>query len=173
MSHKPYFPKPTGQGAAYRELDTSARASSVPDTSTERPVPKMVTRARPPEELYSDPGSAHRKSTPATRHGETEHTFWTRHSFARRHPRLLGALITLPGGLLSAQSVSVALHGGVYSSRASLLGPVALAAGLWLLAAGYPLSPDGHPPSWWVFGYVATIAVGVVLGIVLFALCAF
>ena len=151
MADDVHFPPPPKKGGAYRE------AMPVPPAPAVKR--KIVTRAEPPRDPPVEIAKVPRAPT-----------FWERHAAFARHPRPIGAVLALAGGALTWSSVDTLLHGGTYFRKAAMLGPVGLCVGAWSLLFGCPLDAEGHPPPWWIAGYVASAILGFGAGAVLLRL---
>lgn len=158
---EPYFPPPR----ARREKPTGYRAPAEVTLPVEPPAKIVVQRA----ELPPDSSSVARRP-PATDFvglGQRERTFWQRHRFFARHPRVVGGFLTVVGGAIVISLVDTLLHGGSYSVRGPMLAGPALCVGLWTLAVGYPLDENGDVPIWYKTGLAASTFIGFGFGAVL------
>lgn len=140
----PHFPPPRAKPTAYRE---PALVEPVPT-----PAKIVAHRPEPPESPDAAPRRAELLGV-----GARERTFWARHTFFARHPRAIGAALTLFGGALS---YAVIVDG--WGGRAMFLGPLGFFGGLFALLFGYPLDDRGDVPSWYKAGLVAAVALGLV-----------
>jgi hypothetical protein len=165
----PAFPKPRARGGReYREparvapVDAEPRARVV--VSRPEPVVEPVTsRSKPSRE--PSPELARELLAPHPIHAER--TYWEKHRFFYRHPRLCAVFLLVGSCFLVGPSL--ASHGAYASTRGLVLGAAFGLSGIWVLGAGAPLDPDGHPPGWWQAGFVGCMAAGFALGAVLAA----
>lgn len=164
----PAFPKPRTRGG-YRE---AARPSEV----TRPPV--IVTRPDPVAPEGSPPTDANayakRPSAPSPELArellaplDVERTYWQRHRFFYRHPRISATGLLVGSVLLTGPSL--ASHGAYVSTRGLILGAAFGLSGVWVLVAGAPLERDGRPPGWWQAGFFGCMAAGLALGLTLSA----
>lgn len=154
----PFFPPPRPKPTGYR-----APAEVAPPTPE---APKIVVQRA---ELPPDSNAVARRPPAAdfVGLGQRERTFWQRHRFFARHPRILGGFLTVVGGGLVASLVDTLVHGGTYGVRGPLLAGPALFVGLWSLAVGYPLDEEGNVPTWYKVGLAACTLAGIGFGLVL------
>jgi hypothetical protein len=124
----------------------------------------------PPRRVAPKPAPTRKSFTPATtlpqvNVGREEREFWKRHSFARRHPRLVALLVAAVGALATWHSLSVLAGGGVYRLMGTLGSPAMFLGGLWALLFGVPEDEDGRPTAWWFNGMVLCVLFGCGLGV--------
>ncbi len=155
----PHFPPPRPKGGAYR---APAETPLAPAEAPAAPSPVVVHRPdAPPDSAASRRASAARTLVEGS---SRERTFWARHRFFARHPRLVGGFSAAAGGFLTASNVGTLLNGGYYSPRGTVLGALALVVGLYALVFGYPLDDDGRVPRWYAFGLAGAVGAGALLG---------
>jgi hypothetical protein len=162
---RPFFPPPMRR-EPYRSTARQPAANAEENASAARPVAKRPEPEPMPAETRTREGDDRVRQLV-----EDENTFWTRHSAFARHPRLIGVVVAAAGAAMTWSSLGTLLRGGLYSVKGALPGPLALAAGLWPAAFGFPLV-GGRPPSWWRAGYGAVCAAGGALGLTLLILLA-
>lgn len=165
MGTEPFFPPPRKKDGAYREPEPR------PLVLDPAPEVKRVVVSRP-EAPLSDPRP---KVVPARELVATladERTYWERHATFARFPRPIGGVMVLLGGWIVWEAFHTLLHGGYYGVKGTLFGPVAMLTGIWALLFGYPLERNGRPPSWWTFGQIACVIVGLCVGAALLAVLA-
>jgi hypothetical protein len=165
VADEPYFPRHE-PGSVYRAPAPRALAK---DDAPRKVVSRPVVVERPAEERAAAPS----EPLPSLRAVMSEDRgYWARNTFATRHPRLVGGLMTAIGGLLTASAMSTYLHGGYYTTRTVVIGPFALAVGLFLLAFGIPLDEENRITSGWKGGITAASLAGLAAGIALLTLLA-
>ena len=167
MGNEPFFPPPRKKDGAYREPAPRPPADPTPD------VKRVVVVSRPeaPPPSYAQPKDA----VPAREllvPTADERTYWERHTTFARFPRPIGGAMVLLGGWIVWEAFHTLLHGGYYGVKGTLFGPVAVLTGFWALLFGYPIERNGRPPSWWTFGQIACVIVGLCLGAALLAVLA-
>lgn len=169
----PAFPKPRARGGGhYREaarvapVETEARPRVVvsrPDPVEAAPTPTDTNTKTP---RTPSPELARELLAPLPIHAER--TYWEKHRFFYRHPRISAAFLL--GGSCFLLGPSLASHGAYVSTRGLVLGAAFGLSGVWVLAAGAPLERNGHPPGWWQAGFVGCMAAGFLIGLALSAL---
>ncbi len=154
----PFFPPPRPRPTGYR-----APADATPPLP-EAPAKIVVQRAELPPD-----SNAPARPPPAAFAGigQRERTYWQRHRFFARHPRIVGGFLTVVGSGLTASLIDTLLHGGAYGIRGPLLAGPALFVGLWSLAVGYPLDDEGNVPSWYKLGLFLSTVGGFGFGLAL------
>ncbi len=179
----PAFPKPRARGGGqYREpariapAETESRPRVVvsrpdplvaPTTSSDK-APSQPSDRRALEARTNGPSPELARELLAPLPIDAERTYWEKHRFFYRHPRLSAAFLL--GSSCFLVGPSLASHGAYVSTRGLVLGSAFGLSGAWVLVAGAPLDPDGRPPGWWQAGFIGCMAAGFVLGAVLSAL---
>ena len=169
----PAFPKPRARGSGqYREparpapVETAARPRVV--VSRPAPVVDLTSSSDKAPPRTNGPSPELARELLAPHPVDAERTYWEKHRFFYRHPRLSAAFLLVGSCFLVGPSL--ASHGAYVSTRGLLLGAAFGLSGVWVLGAGAPLDPDGRPPGWWQAGFVGCMAGGFALGAVLSAL---
>jgi hypothetical protein len=159
VDERPFFPPPRPRGEPYREPAPVPAVTEVAAPAQPRKAIVFVTRPEPqPDETPP------RRVPAAPNLFAKERSYWDRYGTFTRFPRVFGALLVALGGSVTWSSVDTLLHGGFYGRRSAVLGPVALATGLWPLIFGMPRD-GGHPPPWWTLGYVTCAVLGFAIGL--------
>lgn len=169
----PAFPKPRARGGGqYREparvapTETESRPRVV--VSRPEPVAAPTTSRDETASRTNGPSPELARELLAPLPIAAERTYWEKHRFFYRHPRL--SAIFLLGSSCFLVGPSLASHGAYVSTRGLVLGSAFGLSGAWVLVAGAPLGPDGHPPGWWQAGFIGCMAAGFVLGAILSAI---
>jgi hypothetical protein len=159
VSEGPFFPPPAPRGA-YREPSERKLTEA-----TGGPKRIVVTRR---EDLSTSTSSIDTPELGGLASAfRVERGDGVRHNFATRHPRIAGVVVTLLSGHLTASAIGVLLHGGLYTTRTAVGGPLGLALGLYLLAFGIPRDPSYRATTGWKTGLVVVSVVGLVAGVFL------
>jgi hypothetical protein len=88
------------------------------------------------------------------------------HNLASRSPRVLGLVQLAFGAALLGLNIALIVFVQMYYGALFILGLAMIAIGVWTTATGMTNTPGGtKPPLWWMIGFYACGAVGMLSGI--------